>query len=60
LTQPLRDAPFEQSRYGLRRRHIVERRVDLVAILFGASPISENDRLKIGRTDAIRLFKLQK
>jgi hypothetical protein len=39
---------------------IVERRVDLIAILFDAPPISESNRLKIGRTDAIRLFKLQK
>jgi 2,3-dihydroxybenzoate decarboxylase len=32
--------------------------IDHAAIWFDACPISENDRLKIGRTNARRLFKL--
>jgi 2,3-dihydroxybenzoate decarboxylase len=32
--------------------------VDHAAIWFDAAPISENDRIKIGRTNARRLFKL--
>ncbi len=34
--------------------------IDHAAVWFDGCPISENDRLKIGRTNAIRLFKLQK
>src|SRR5712691_9037281 len=33
--------------------------IDHAAIWFDAASISENDRLKIGRTNAIRLFKLK-
>jgi 2,3-dihydroxybenzoate decarboxylase len=33
--------------------------IDHAAIWFDKAAISENDRLKIGRTNAARLFKLQ-
>jgi predicted TIM-barrel fold metal-dependent hydrolase len=32
--------------------------IDHAARWFDSCPISENDRLKIGRTNAMRLFKL--
>ena len=33
--------------------------IDHAAIWFDAASISENDRIKIGRDNAIRLFKLK-
>ena len=33
--------------------------IDHAALWFDAAPISEEDRLKIGRTNALKLFKLK-
>jgi 2,3-dihydroxybenzoate decarboxylase len=33
--------------------------IDHAALWFDAAPISEADRLKIGRTNALKLFKLK-